>query len=107
MRISDWSSDVCSSDLGLDELLRHFAQARHVHGEPPARRQRDRGIAFLAREFVSDADFAAGNADSNLWHVFLPFFIATMVPCLPPLRKSLDWKAPDTAPTIDAAKGPR
>src|SRR3546814_8264661 len=28
MRISDWSSDVCSSDLGGDQTLRHDATAR-------------------------------------------------------------------------------
>src|SRR3546814_3363789 len=26
MRISDWSSDVCSSDLGLDGLIRELAR---------------------------------------------------------------------------------
>src|SRR3546814_726210 len=25
MRISDWSSDVCSSDLQLDQIARHYA----------------------------------------------------------------------------------
>src|SRR3546814_4099575 len=32
MRISDWSSDVCSSDLidRLDRLFQHFDQGRHL-----------------------------------------------------------------------------
>src|SRR3546814_16558611 len=30
MRISDWSSDVCSSDLGLDDLADRFAGKRII-----------------------------------------------------------------------------
>src|SRR3546814_3705250 len=30
MRISDWSSDVCSSDLALSAVLRGFDRRRHV-----------------------------------------------------------------------------
>src|SRR3546814_12054320 len=33
MRISDWSSDVCSSDLGLEEAMRRALE--HEAGEPP------------------------------------------------------------------------
>src|SRR3546814_651960 len=29
MRISDWSSDVCSSDLGNDEMMRGYYQGRY------------------------------------------------------------------------------
>src|SRR3546814_1933606 len=32
MRISDWSSDVCSSDLSLEELRRLLDQAHHGEG---------------------------------------------------------------------------
>src|SRR3546814_12313361 len=31
MRISDWSSDVCSSDLPLSGATRRFAMAEHDH----------------------------------------------------------------------------
>src|SRR3546814_3736100 len=35
MRISDWSSDVCSSDLGANEVVRaHAALTRLRHGQP-------------------------------------------------------------------------
>src|SRR3546814_2109023 len=38
MRISDWSSDVCSSDLGLKRLQRHRIVARDpARGIPRAR----------------------------------------------------------------------
>src|SRR3546814_1539710 len=61
MRISDWSSDVCSSDLGIvlaDDpkgvrrkgLLRTHAQpARAAHGIPQQQRVRDCYGAELAR----------------------------------------------------------
>ncbi len=41
---------------GLGELFRHFLQSRHIHRETPARRQRDRGVAFLADQLIGDAD---------------------------------------------------
>src|SRR3546814_12984143 len=31
MRISDWSSDVCSSDLGLGDIARLPAKAAEIH----------------------------------------------------------------------------
>src|SRR3546814_11965456 len=33
MRISDWSSDVCSSDLTLREVLRHGRRRVAIHSE--------------------------------------------------------------------------
>src|SRR3546814_16356581 len=66
MRISDWSSDVCSSDLGeaigpigQEEglALRHVEQARHaqrrVDGEPPRRLHR---LARLELEHIGQED---------------------------------------------------
>src|SRR3546814_4733205 len=48
MRISDWSSDVCSSDLGVDVWL-----APRLSGEPPERLtllvQNDGGYRNLAK----------------------------------------------------------
>src|SRR3546814_14372140 len=32
MRISDWSSDVCSSDLEIVPWLRELSEACHAHG---------------------------------------------------------------------------
>src|SRR3546814_4093752 len=34
MRISDWSSDVCSSDLGRRCPYLHLSRRRGVHGRP-------------------------------------------------------------------------
>src|SRR3546814_2193353 len=49
MRISDWSSDVCSSDLSLDRQARGCVAVR-VRGDlaPPPMRFADRGIEFRA-----------------------------------------------------------
>src|SRR3546814_3961785 len=49
MRISDWSSDVCSSDLGADRLRRRFAGVLQAHaGRPrapvPQHRRRPPGL---------------------------------------------------------------
>src|SRR3546814_14025388 len=45
MRISDWSSDVCSSDLNLDCPLQGFARAVHPGVAPgEVEGPRDRGI---------------------------------------------------------------
>src|SRR3546814_3198266 len=51
MRISDWSSDVCSSDLG-DERCQHAAGVRHVRNRSPHLRfdQRICGLAMPATD---------------------------------------------------------
>src|SRR3546814_10459850 len=48
MRISDWSSDVCSSDLGTLFLLRHACAADLLSGLPLALFRRT-GISDLRR----------------------------------------------------------
>src|SRR3546814_18757748 len=67
MRISDWSSDVCSSDLSaghdLDELGHDLADAGQRHGaDDDARGGRRQG----------DADHVARAADEALDHVVPP-----------------------------------
>src|SRR3546814_8958630 len=47
MRISDWSSDVCSSDLNPADFLRH-AFARHGRGDGREGNQPDYGTAAVA-----------------------------------------------------------
>src|SRR3546814_19943806 len=37
MRISDWSSDVCSSDLARQDIADRLQSARHRRGRPDAR----------------------------------------------------------------------
>src|SRR3546814_12810238 len=68
MRISDWSSDVCASDLmrDLDALLREFG--RHPVGRPGGRggsceaevHRRLVGAARVVRVYVDLGDRAAG-----------------------------------------------
>src|SRR3546814_3112497 len=57
MRISDWSSDVCSSDLPIEEG-RSAVQAREVGGK-----QRDIGAGVHAAQMIIrfDADFIVGH----------------------------------------------
>src|SRR3546814_17680131 len=50
MRISDWSSDVCSSDLGLDAL-----------DEPAGKRRRSRRPAAKRRTARTRLSWSAGN----------------------------------------------
>src|SRR3546814_11426691 len=59
MRISDWSSDVCSSDLGVDAGAVDGLRLRggHVHGELAAERLELRLVA-LRLEADEDADLA-------------------------------------------------
>src|SRR3546814_2210671 len=45
MRISDWSSDVCSSDLGLDEKSMRGGQKMSISRLVPASTARDVWIA--------------------------------------------------------------
>src|SRR3546814_2365619 len=48
MRISDWSSDVCSSDLGLQAIEgRHLAPAGDAPGRPDVEEQH---LAFEVRK---------------------------------------------------------
>src|SRR3546814_1760931 len=77
MRISDWSSDVCSSDLEAVALAEVLVDDEAV-GQAQARRQahaaRARGRAFLAeRDHVvaEDAGAGAGAADVHAARVAL------------------------------------
>src|SRR3546814_8780344 len=76
MRISDWSSDVCSSDLGRDDLLGAHprrARRRRVIGDTAAREIRVRrrvviGIEappLLARHRVERDHVAVRGAEIN------------------------------------------
>src|SRR3546814_17672282 len=54
MRISDWSSDVCSSDLAEGESRGHEFNAQEDHDGRPDRRRRDgRHCCPLFRHFKS------------------------------------------------------
>src|SRR3546814_12749192 len=60
MRISDWSSDVCSSDLGLPGLTGQTAISRD-----------SRGVVYITAETPADASFALGfaHAQDRLWQM--------------------------------------
>src|SRR3546814_2441425 len=54
MRISDWSSDVCSSDLGTDQRLQaDVARLGQEHGA-----QADREIGHAGRPFADVSELA-------------------------------------------------
>src|SRR3546814_18152423 len=74
MRISDWSSDVCSSDL---RLLRHLAELRARRGQPQAMR-----AAVEQRRADPAFERAHAAAEGGLGHV-------------PPLRGSQEVHALD------------
>src|SRR3546814_13277084 len=51
MRISDWSSDVCSSDLAAGEIL-----AAHAHAQLGMPMSRNLGPSVAAERFMAQAD---------------------------------------------------
>src|SRR3546814_4963025 len=75
MRISDWSSDVCSSDLAVDAIF--VTTAAPIHGVPPERRARvhfvpnpvdpaiDAGRGFARSDQAHDLFFAVGTAHGS------------------------------------------
>src|SRR3546814_14573317 len=86
MRISDWSSDVCSSDLDaaeveaqgrepagdeglvqrVDDLVVHRAAMLRMR----VQHERDRGVAFLRMQ-VAAFDASLGTVDDDLGHRIL------------------------------------
>src|SRR3546814_6270331 len=65
MRISDWSSDVCSSDLGRGSRIRN--RDRHSCESLPVRRHRPQRCS--RRSEVSMLDLAGSNGSSHEFHV--------------------------------------
>src|SRR3546814_7383616 len=71
MRISDWSSDVCSSDLGAFQVvgLDHHLEARQMRrqrcplraGRPPLARPEAITLGFLIRLVLQALGFAKGD----------------------------------------------
>src|SRR3546814_13609752 len=110
MRISDWSSDVCSSDLleatGVD--LSGRLQALTAARKADAQRSRRHRIQFQAAEAVRQiesapscrpAPFALGNARQMRQHVQaitetpnLACFLAQQRRCIPALTENLPHK---------------
>src|SRR3546814_19566860 len=62
MRISDWSSDVCSSDLFIEDVERGRRQWRYrrqaIHAEPDERERN------LLRRAATSADFIVGSVNA-------------------------------------------
>src|SRR3546814_13639880 len=59
MRIGDWSSDVCSSDLDYFNRLRNEFDKGTINGERVRRRLRDRQTRAAAALANSDVDLSA------------------------------------------------
>src|SRR3546814_5456114 len=64
MRISDWSSDVCSSDLPAERALTRFRRG----GETAAQRAGDSTRRAANRRRWRDERIAAQRAARGLWH---------------------------------------
>src|SRR3546814_9206963 len=84
MRISDWSSDVCSSDLEREDALDAFAERQLAHGEVRAHalvRARDAHAleildagALAFDDAHADAQRVAGTESRNLFAGLGDFF---------------------------------
>src|SRR3546814_14065145 len=88
MRISDWSSDVCSSDLGNDAFLNGRAGG--------VKRVVDAILALLHFDFRSAADLDHRNAASKLGETLLQLFTVIV------RRSRLDLRADLLDPALDA-----
>src|SRR3546814_8138838 len=67
MRISDWSSDVCSSDLRLARPWRYAGRAprQHRRADPPrSRASRSAGVPAASRRGGSDPSRHIGSASA-------------------------------------------
>src|SRR3546814_14966043 len=96
MRISDWSSDVCSSDLAVDAIF--VTTAAPIHGVPPERRARvhfipnpvdpaiDAGRGFARSDQAHDLFFAVGTAHGSADRLAL---VKAALARLPGLRADL------------------
>src|SRR3546814_12118399 len=60
MRISDWSSDVCSSDLGGDVLLGYSDRPSQMHERTKARRVMLGGLSISAEDLELLARYRDG-----------------------------------------------
>src|SRR3546814_15617017 len=70
MRISDWSSDVCSSDLGAWRSIVDWTESRSLTLEAqwPKRGSRRRGrspVELLDRATEADPDLGSGRSDER------------------------------------------
>src|SRR3546814_13229780 len=63
MRISDWSSDVCSSDLGLSELRQVRALVDRLRGEMGIAGPVEVGAMIETPAAAATADLLAAEAD--------------------------------------------
>src|SRR3546814_18897805 len=73
MRISDWSSDVCSSDLRTRHFLRHYGTRGHRSAHPARRALSAQRLSMVTdrpaalhhhRGYLGDADSGVGDRKS-------------------------------------------
>src|SRR3546814_13438261 len=100
MRISDWSSDVCSSDLAPAELCTSAEGNRYMQHGPVGASQDDSGVTKRVREHPRRLR-AQGLRPVQIWvpDVRSPEFEA------PPRRQSAAVAA--SGPAADRTEGPR
>src|SRR3546814_15834282 len=58
MRISDWSSDVCSSDLEVKAVGIYGVEVRTTDPDVTRGRERSAGLQYAARQFEAAGDIA-------------------------------------------------
>src|SRR3546814_16813556 len=65
MRISDWSSDVCSSDLAIEELLRYLTVVHLIILRIATEDIEIGGVTIPAGEGIIPLNFAANRDDGH------------------------------------------
>src|SRR3546814_1842228 len=74
MRISDWSSDVCSSDLGTQRVEEHlaalFPTARIARIDADSTRLKGSAAALFARVHAGEIDIMVGTQMVSKGHDF-------------------------------------
>src|SRR3546814_17507613 len=103
MRISDWSSDVCSSDLGCIEQRGAAARDNAFlnRGAGGMERVVDAVLAFLALDFGGPANLDHGHAAGQLGEAFLALFTVVVA------RGSIDLRTDFIDARLDVFGIPR
>src|SRR3546814_313438 len=98
MRISDWSSDVCSSDLptilGLGQIVFNPLEIQHGAAFHFLRQMRGSSVPKRFVESLSQAfPIKIGNVHGQRLTQFLAIIIAHYSPCLAGISDGNSWQA--------------